>query len=136
GALTYYCSRNSERNTSLWALTEVAQLVGERMGINGKPQSYWYPAVSLPANKTGYQAKEGYGIAVSSQQVFYKGLPLPGADPQHIRPVAVRRQGREDYESNTHFTDGNKVYYQDQLLPVAAHPDVYELHIEGDVPSR
>lgn len=136
GALTYYCSRNSERNTSLWALTEVAQLVGERMGINGKPQSYWYPAVLLPQSKSGYQAKEGYGIAVDREQVFYKGLPLSGADPQHIRPVAVRRPGREDYESNTHFTDGNKVYYQDQLLPVAAHPDVYELHIEGDVPSR
>lgn len=136
GALTYYCSRNSERNTSLWALTEVVQLVGERMGINGKPQSYWYPAVLLPQSKSGYQAKEGYGIAADKEQVFYKGLPLPGADPQHIRPVAVRRPGREDYESNTHFTDGNKVYYQDQLLPVAAHPDVYELHIEGDIPSR
>lgn len=136
GALTYYCSRNSERNTSLWALKEVVQLVGERMGINGKPQSYWYPAVQLPQSRSGYQAKEGYGIAVNSQQVFYKGLLLPGADPQHIRPVAVRRPGREDYESTVHFSDGKQVYYQEQLLPVAAHPDVYELHIEGDIPSR
>lgn len=136
GTLTYYCSRNSERNTSLWALTEVVQLVGERMGINGKPQSYWYPAEQLPQSKSGYRAKEGYGLAVDREQVFYKGLPLPGADPQNIKPVAVRRPGREDYESNTYFTDGKQVYYKDRLLPVAAPTDVYELHIEGDIPSR
>lgn len=136
GTAAYYCSRNSERNTSLWALTEIAQLVGERIGIAAKPQSYWYPAVALPPSKTGYQAKEGYGIAVNSQQVFYKGLPLPAADPQNIKPVAVRRQGRADDESTVHYSDGKQVYYQDQLLPLAAHPDVYELHIEGDIPSR
>ncbi len=136
GTLTYYCSRNSERNTSLLTLTEVVQLVGERMGINGKPQSYWYPSVSLPASKAGYRAKEGFGIAVSDQQAFYKGLPLTGADPQTINPVAVRWQGRSEEESSAHFTDGKKVYYHDQLLPVAAGAEVYELHIEGDVPSR
>jgi len=136
GTLAYYCSRNSERNHSLWALTEVVQLVGERMGMNGKPQSYWYPAEKLPQSKTGYEAKEGYGIAVDREQVFYKGLPLPGADPQNIKPVAVRRPGREDYESTVYFSDGKHIYYQDKLLPLAAHQDVYELHIEGDIPSR
>ncbi len=136
GTIAYYCARNSERNKSLWALTEVIQLVGERMGIADKPQSYWYPAVLLPESKSSYLAKEGYSIAVNSEAVFYKGLPLPGADPQQIRPVPVRRQGREDNESYVHFSDGKQVYYQDQLLPLSAHPDVYELHIEGDVPSR
>lgn len=136
GISAYYCSRNSERNKSLWAITEVVQLVGERMGIADKPQSYWYPAVLLPQSKSSYQAKEGYSIAVNSEAVFYKGLPLPGAAPQHIRPVPVRRQGREDDESDVHFSDGKQVYYQDQLLSLAAHPDVYELHIEGDIPSR
>lgn len=136
GTLAYYCSRNSERNTSLGALSEVLQLIGERMGISGKPQSYWYPAVRLPGSKTGYQAREGYSIAVNSKQAFYKGLPLPGADPNHIRPVAVRRPGREDYESHTHFTDGKQVYYENQLLPLNDHPKIYEQHIEGDIPSR
>lgn len=136
GTIAYYCSRNSERNNSLWAITEVIQLVGERMGIADKPQSYWYPAVRLLKSKSGYQAKEGYGIAVDKEQVFYKGLPLQDADPQNIKPVPVRRQGREDDESDVHFSDGKQVYYQDQLLPLAAHPDVYELHIEGDIPSR
>lgn len=136
GALAYYCDRNSRLNTNLGALSEVVQLVGERLGIADKPQSYWYPAVRLPVSKTGYQAKGGYSIAVNGEQAFYKGLPLPGADPAHIRPVAVRRPGREDEESSSHFTDGKRVYYENQLLPLSDHAGVYELHIEGDIPSR
>lgn len=136
GSLVYYCSRNSVRNTSLGALSEGVQLIGERIGIAGKPQTYWYPAVRLPGSKSGYLAKKGYGIAVNNEQAFYKGLPLPGADPEQIKPVAVRRPGREDYESSRHFTDGKQLYYENQLLPLKAHPGVYELHIEGDVPSR
>lgn len=136
GTVAYYCSRNSERNTSLGALSEVVQLIGEQMGIASKPQTYLYPAVRLPGSKSGYRAKEGYGIAVDSGQAFYKGLLLPGADPGQIKAVAVRRPGRANYESNSHFTDGKHVYYENQLLPLNDRPGVYELHIEGDVPSR
>lgn len=136
GTVAYYCSRNSERNTSLNVFKEVGQLIGQRFGIADKPQTYWYPAVQLPPSNAPYRSPPAYAIAVNNKQAFYKGLPLPEADPQQIRSVLVRETGKEAYESNSYFTDGKQVYYQNQLLPLRYHPQVYEQHIEGDIPSR
>ncbi|OJV55323.1 MAG: hypothetical protein BGO31_20530 [Bacteroidetes bacterium 43-16] len=136
GSTAYYCSRNSERNTSLNVFKEVGQLIGQRFGIAGKPQTYWYPAVKLPQSNTPYHSQPAYAIAVNDEQAFYKGLPLPEADPQQIKSVLVRQTGKEAYGSSSYFTDGQHVYYQNQLLPLTYHTQVYEQHIEGDVPSR
>lgn len=136
GTTTYYCSHNTERNPDLGALKEVFQIIGQRFGLNSKPQSYWYPYVKLPASKTAYQAILKYGIAVDGVHAYYKGLAMPEANPQSMQPLYMRRDGKDDRESIVHFTDGKHVYYQNELLPLSYNTSLHELNIEGDIPGR
>ena len=135
GKTTYFCARNSERNQELGTMTEVIQLVGQSMGIAEKPQNYWYPFVELPRNQP-YTSKNGFDIGGNAHQAFFRGLLMPKADPKSICPLSIRYVDRQERESTSYFTDGKNVYYENQLLPFAYNTGLYEVGIEGDVPSR
>lgn len=135
GTTTWYCSGISEADESLGALAYTIQFTGYRWGLNAKPQSYRYPSVELPKGGK-YQPRLGQDIAVSSRQAFYKGLPMPEADPGQLRPLMIQYRERSERLSVDYFTDGKRVYYHHQLLSMAYSPDLYELGIEGDLPSR
>ncbi len=134
GTVTYYADGNSERNEALGTFGFLVQAVGYRFHRADKPQDYWYPLVKLPGGR--YHAVLNYAVAVNEKQSFFKGLPMPKADPNTMRTLPVRFSDRSDRESIDYFTDGRHVYYHDQLLPLAYHPGLYETGIEGDVASR
>ena len=135
GNTTYFCARNSESNQELGFLAEVIQLVGQSMGLADKPQNYWYPFVELPRNQH-YTSKVGFDIGGNSYEAFFKGVVMPEADPKSIRPLKIKYADRDVRESSSYFTDGQHVYYENQLLPVAYNSSLYEVGIDGDVPSR
>jgi hypothetical protein len=135
GVTTYFCARNSERNKELGTMTEVIQLVGQSMGIAEKPQTYWYPFVELPKNQL-YTSKMGFNIGGNAHQAFFRGLVMPDANPKSIRPLNIRYVDGDVRESTSYFTDGKNVYYHNQLLPVAYNNSLFEVGIEGDIPSR
>ena len=135
GERTYYCARNSENNESLGAIGFVVQLVGQSMGLTDKPQNYWYPFIELPKGKT-YESKPGFALAVNNGQAFYKGIELPQANPKNIRKLQIRYWDGDLRESTVYMTDGKKVYFENQILPLPYNPSLYEVGIEGDVPSR
>jgi len=135
GETIYFCARNSESNEKLGVLEEVIQLVGQSLGLADKPQNYWYPFVELPKNQH-YTSKVGFAIGANAHQAFFKGQKMPEADPRSIRPLKIRYLDRDVRESSSYFTDGKHVYYENQLLPVAFNNSLYEVGIEGDVPSR
>ncbi|MCJ8154834.1 DKNYY domain-containing protein [Chryseobacterium sp. SSA4.19] len=134
GKVTYYVDRNSERNEALGTFGFLVQTVGYRFHWTDKPQNYGYPVVRLPAGR--YHAVLNYAVAVNGQQSFFKGLPMPKADPHTMHALPIRFSDRSERESIDYFTDGRHVYYRDQLLPLAYHPGLYETGIEGDVASR
>lgn len=135
GTITYFCARHSERNQELGTLTELMQLVGHSIGIAKKPQTYWYPFIELPKNQL-YTSKRGFDIVGHTQHAFFRGLVMPKADPKSIRPLSIRYMDRDVRESTSYFTDGKHVYYQNLLLPVAYNASLFQVGIEGDVPSR
>lgn len=135
GEITYYCNRNSERNESLGTIAFLFQLIGHEIGWTDKPQDYWYSFVELPKNKE-YRSVTDFGIAVNKSQAFFKGLPLAKSDPRNIASLPIKYEKGEDRESFCYFTDGESVYYEDQLLSGAYDATMYEAGIEGDLPSR
>lgn len=135
GTTTYYCARNSEKNDSLSAIGFIVQLAGQSMGLADKPQNYWYPFRELPKNKV-YQSRPGFALAVNDKQVFYEGTELPEADPKQIRPVKIKYWDRDVRDSNEYLTDGKRVYFQNQLLPLTYNSNIYVAGIEADLPSR
>lgn len=135
GSVTYYVSSNSTRNESLSAVGFLIQLIGENFKISGKPQNYWYPFIKLPIN-TNVVPTSAHGIAVSNTEVFYEGLPLPKANPKTIRAIMIKENGIIDRASTSYFTDEVNVYYQNQLLNIPYNSSLYEVRIQGDVPSR
>lgn len=135
GETTYYCARNSEKNDSLGAMAFVVQLIGQGLGLSGKPQNYWYPFLELPKNKV-YQSRPGFALAANDSQAFYRGSELPKADPKQIRPLKIKYWDGDVRDSDEYFTDGRHVYYQNQLLPLTYNPKIYVSGIEADVPSR
>lgn len=135
GETSYYCARNSEKNENLSDLGFVVQLLGQSMGLADKPQNYWYPFLELPKNQV-YTSKAGFAIGGNAHQAFFKGLEMPKADPKSIRPLPIKYLDGDVRESDSYFTDGKNVYYENQLLPVAYNDRLFEIGIEGDVPSR
>lgn len=135
GETTYYCNRNSERNESLGMITFLFQLIGHEIGWTDKPQNYWYPFLELPKNKS-YQSKLNYAIAVNDQEGFYKGLPMKDADPKNLINLNIQYSDRQARESVDYLTDGKRVYYQNQLLSATFDTEMFEVGIEGDLPSR
>ncbi len=135
GTVTYYVDPITEANESLSGLEYMIQLLGYQLKMADKPQNYWYRFTELPKGKK-YRSSRGAGIAVSDQQVFCNGLPLPKADPENIRPLFIREEKGSGRESIDYFTDGRHVYFQNQLLPLAYNTSLYEIHIDGDLPSR
>lgn len=135
GKTTYYCARNSEKNDDLSAVGFVLQLIGESMGLSGKPQNYWYPFQELPKDNV-YQSTSNYALAVNGQTAFYKGLEMKQANPRSIRPISTHYWDGDVRTSQTYFTDGTNVYYQNDLLPLKYNPSIKQIDVEGDIPSR
>lgn len=135
GNVTYYCSSLTERNESLSAVGFVVQLMGYNLGISSKPQNYWYPFKEINQG-VKYTATNTYGITVSENQAFYEGLLMPEANPQTIKPIMMREKSGGLRESTDYFTDGKRVFYHHELLPLSYNSSVHQIDIEGDFPSR
>ena len=135
GSTTYYCARNSEKNESLSPIGFIVRLAGQSMGLADKPQNYWYPFRELPKNKA-YQSRPGFALAANDRQVFYEGIELPEADPKQTRPVQIKYWDNDVRDSDEYLTDGKRVYFQNQLLPLTYNSNIYVAGIESDVPSR
>ncbi|KFC19039.1 DKNYY family protein [Epilithonimonas lactis] len=135
GTTTYYCARNSENNEALSGVGFIIGLAGEGLGLGDKPQSYWYPFQKLAGGKT-YQPKPGFAIAVNDEVAFFKGQEMKESNPKTIRPIKIHYWDRDVRNSNDYFTDGKKVYYQNDLLPLAYNDKICQIGIEGDMPSR
>lgn len=135
GSVTYYCSSFTERNESLSAVGFVLQLIGYNFGLSGKPQNYWYPFQELPKGGK-YTSAQANGVAVTETQAFYEGLLMPEAEPKTIRSILMPERRGDFRESTDYFTDGKRIYYHEQLLSMPYSPDVYQIDIEGDIPSR
>lgn len=135
GKTTYYCARNSEKNESLSAVGFIIRLGGQGLGLADKPQNYWYPFQKLAEGKV-YQSKPGLAIAVNDEVAFFKGQEMKESDPKTIRPIKTYYWDRDVSDSNDYFTDGKKVYYQNDLLPLTYNDKIHQIGIEGDMPSR
>ena len=135
GTTTYYCARNSEKNESLSGIGFIIGLAGQGLGLADKPQNYWYPFKKLPDGKA-YQSKSGFAIAVNDEVAFFEGQELKDADPKTIRPIRVHYWDGDVRDSQDYFTDGKHVYYKNDLLPLTYNDKVYQVDIEGDMPSR
>ena len=135
GTTTYYCARNSENNESLSGVGFIIGLAGQGMGLADKPQNYWYPFKKLPDGKA-YQSKPGSAIAINDEVAFFKGQEMKESDPKTIRPVKIHYWDRDVRDSKDYFTDGKKVYYQNDLLPLTYSDKIHQIGIEGDIPSR
>jgi hypothetical protein len=135
GTTTYYCARNSERNEHLSGIGFILRLAGQSLGIADKPQDYWYPFVELPKHQA-YESRPGFATAASADKAFYKGLELPQADPKNIRPIQIHYWDGDKRDSEFYRTDGKRVYYENQLLPLTYNPSIYEIGIKSDLPSR
>lgn len=135
GKTTYYCARNSEKNESLSAVGFIIRLGAQGLGLAGKPQNYWYPFKRLPDGKA-YQSGQGFAIAVNDEVAFFKGQELKASDAKTIRPIKIHYWDRDVRDSDTYFTDGKNVYYQNDLLPLQYNDKIHEVGIEGDLPSR
>lgn len=134
GFVTYYCNAITERNESLNAVDFIVQLIGYNTGLTGKPQNYWYPFKEVPKGEK-YRSANAYGITISKNKVFYKGLVMPRADSKTLQTIFMNEKSGLR-ESADFFTDGKRVYYHNQLLPLSYNPSIHEIYIEGDVPSR
>lgn len=135
GTITYYCARNSEKNEALSAVGFIIRLAGQSMGLADKPQNYWYPFVELSKGKV-YQSKQGFAVAGSAEVAFFKGLEMKDSDPETIRPVKAHYWDRDVRDSDSYFTDGKKIYYENHLLPLAYNEEIHQIEVEGDIPSR
>ncbi|WP_177763631.1 DKNYY domain-containing protein [Flavobacterium sp. I3-2] len=134
GIVTYYSSRNSEQNQSLNTFEEIFQQTFYNLNLGSKPQTYWYPSVKLPDN-VNYQSINGNGLTASSDKVYFKGLEMPEANPKTIKPIYNNYENNRR-ESTSYFTDNKHLYYENKLLDIDYNSSIYELYIEGDVPSR
>ncbi len=135
GTTTWYCGGVTESDEAPGGLHYTIQFIGYRWGLNAKPQSYRYPSVELPKGGK-YRSRLDQDIAVSSRQAFYRGLPMPEADPGQLRPLMIRYPERSERASVDYFTDGKRVYYHNRRLPLPYRTGLYEPGLEGDVPSR
>lgn len=135
GEITYYCARNSENNDDLSAVGFIIGKMGQSLGLSGKPQNYWYPFVELPKGKT-YQSTSGNALAVSDHSSFFQGIEMKEANPSAIRPIKTHYQDGDVRDSNSYFTDGKNVYYENDLLPVQYNETIQQIDVEGDIPSR
>lgn len=135
GMTTYYCARNSEKNESLSGVGFIIRLAGQGLGLEDKPQNYWYPFQELEKGKA-YHSRPGFAIAASDKKAFFKGLEMKASDPKTIRPIDIHYADRDLRDSDAYFTDGKNVYYHNDMLPLTYNDKVYQIGIESDVPSR
>ncbi|KQS91931.1 DKNYY domain-containing protein [Chryseobacterium sp. Leaf394] len=135
GETTYHCARNSENNDNLSVVGFIIGKMGQSLGLSGKPQNYWYPFVKMPEGKI-YQSKSGFALAVNNSTAFFKGIEMKNADPSAIRPIKTHYRDGDVRESDSYFTDGKNVYFQNSLLPVQYNETIQQIDVEGDIPSR
>ena len=61
---------------------------------------------------------------------------MKASDSKSIRPIKVHYWDGDVRDSQDYFTDGKHVYYQKDLLSLTYSDKVYQIGIEGDMPSR
>lgn len=131
GAVTYYCSLHSVLNEQLGRLDEVWQKIRFRAEAGPKPQTYLYPYTALPASAQPYRPLLDRDLATDGARVYYRGGEMPQANPALLRRVPAGRDG-DVRPSDDFFADGRRVYFHEQLLPLADDPALYAFLV-GDL---
>lgn len=133
GNLCYYCDSSSER-THISFVTEIIQEWLSWFNLVPKPLTYNHQSHKMQITGEFRSVDALSGLAVDEKHAYYKGEIIPNANPNTIRAIETWRYYELDDPINKtskgfrYFTDGNRVYYGTQPLPISYQEDLHEVH--------
>lgn len=131
GKQTCYCASMSVNNKALSMVSELSQRMRYGFGIGDKPQTYIYPLSKLEAGTTPYRAILKTEVATDGTLSYYEGQILPKANPERLRQIPKKYNDGDIRESERYLADGQHVYYENTMLPLKDHPDLYAIVIDA-----
>ncbi|AOM77351.1 DKNYY domain-containing protein [Pedobacter steynii] len=131
GKQTCYCAFMSVNNKALSMVSELSQRMRYGFGIGDKPQTYIYPLSKLEAGTTPYSAILKTEVATDGTLSYYEGQILPKANPERLRQIPKKYNDGDIRESEHYLADGQHVYYENTMLPLKDHPDLYAIVIDA-----
>lgn len=131
GKQTCYCASMSVNNKALPMVSELSQRMRYGFGIGDKPQTYIYPLSKLEAGTTPYRAILKTEVATDGTLSYYEGQILPKANPERLRQIPKKYNDGDIRESERYLADGQHVYYENTILPLKDHPDLYAIVIDA-----
>lgn len=131
GRQTCYCASMSVTNKALSIFSELSQRVQYGFGIGDKPQTYIYPLSKLETGTAPYRAILKTEVATNGTLSYYEGKILPQANPEHLRQIPKRYNDGDIRESERYLADGEHVYYENTILPLKDHSDLYAIVIDA-----
>lgn len=131
GHNTVYCAAMSQRNTELSTWQELKQTWLYAWGLSDKPQTYIYNIRVLPQSAQAYRPILNADLLTNGQAVYYKGLPMPDANPAQLEPIPLPQTDQSIRLSYAFYRDQKSVYYKQDKLPIASHADLYGFNIDG-----
>ncbi len=129
GSITYYCGAGSIRNDELSAWKEVIQILGHKVFKTKKPQNYIYPMKALPKSQD-YKPILDYSILTDGKQAYYEGNLMPSVQVDTLHRVRFLLDG-QTRTSSVYFSDGNHVYYKNELLPINDNQYIYSIEVSS-----
>lgn len=135
GNRTYYCGTEStpKDKSGFELIKSIVQHFAYAAGMGKKPVNYQYPSHEM-TEVSGNLKKHTNFISIDDKYAYYKGEIIPNADPVNIRMIPSWRYDRLNdpknkvYQGYRYFTDGKRVYYGTQPLPIAYQADLHEVH--------
>jgi hypothetical protein len=131
GKQTCYCASMSVSNKDLSVFSELSQRMQYGFGIGDKPQTYIYPFSKLEAGAAPYRAILKTEVATNGTLSYYEGKILPQANPERLRQIPKRYNDGDIRESERYLADGEHVYYENTILPLKDHSDLYAIVIDA-----
>lgn len=131
GLHTVYCAAMSQRNPEVSGLKEIKQTWLYGWGLADKPQTYKYQVVHLPKSTVPYRAILNADIVTNGQAVYYKGLAMPGANPNHLEAIAVPQDNQSIRLSHEFYRDQNFVFFKHHKLALSPTDTLYSFYIDG-----
>ncbi|EPF79827.1 DKNYY domain-containing protein [Acinetobacter rudis] len=131
GLNTVYCAAMSQRNPEVSGFKEIKQTWLYGWGLADKPQTYNYQVVHLPKSTVPYRAILNADIVTNGQAVYYKGLAMPEANPNHLEAVAVPQDDQSIRLSHEFYHDQNSVFFKHHKLDIKSNNQLYSFYIDG-----
>ncbi|MCS4533012.1 DKNYY domain-containing protein [Neisseria montereyensis] len=130
GNATYYCQSNTidEDNRVWW------QVIWEEIQFQffdvPKTQTEFYPFSKLSKSNTPYHAIPNLHNTIITDEhfVYYQGNVMKDANWQTLTEVKEQTEDGSHRQSYFYFTDGEHVYYKNQLLPLKYNEQLYSFN--------